>query len=154
PEGNGCSTAKGLPLTWSETNHVKWKTPIHGRAWSSPVVWGDQVWMTTASEDGSYLSAVCVDRETGKVLQDLMLFHVPLPQYAHPFNSYASPTPVIEEGRVYVTFGSPGTACLDTKTGKALWQRRDFVCNHFRGAGSSPILFGNVLIMNFDGSDH
>jgi outer membrane protein assembly factor BamB len=60
---------------------------------------------------------------------------------------------VIEEGRVYVTFGSPGTACLDTKTGKVLWERRDFVCNHFRGAGSSPILWEDLLIMNFDGSD-
>jgi len=64
-----------------------------------------------------------------------------------------SPTPVIEPGRVYVTFGSPGTACLDTQTCKVLWERRDFVCNHYRGAGSSPILHRNLLIMNFDGSD-
>jgi len=60
---------------------------------------------------------------------------------------------VIENGRVYVTFGSPGTACLDSKTGKKLWERTDFVCNHFRGAGSSPTIFKNDLIMNFDGSD-
>src|SRR5262249_41743267 len=64
------------------------------------------------------------------------------------------PTPVIEEGRVYVTFGSPGTACLDTTTGKVFWERRDLECNHFRGAGSSPILHGDLLLMNFDGSDH
>src|SRR5207247_828295 len=70
------------------------------------------------------------------------------------FNSYASPTPVIEEGRLYVTFGAPGTACLDTKTGKALWERRDFVCNHYRSAGSSPIVYNGLVIMNFDGSDH
>src|SRR6185503_11377175 len=63
-------------------------------------------------------------------------------------------TPVIEPGRIYVTFGSPGTACLDTKTGRVLWERRDFECNHFRGAGSSPILHENLLVMNFDGSDH
>src|SRR4029434_9456679 len=69
------------------------------------------------------------------------------------FNTYASPTAAIEEGRVYVTFGSPGTACLDTKTGRKLWERRDFVCNHYRGAGSSPILWGDRLFMNFDGSD-
>jgi outer membrane protein assembly factor BamB len=61
---------------------------------------------------------------------------------------------VIEEGRIYVTFGSPGTACVDTQSGKVLWQRRDIACNHFRGAGSSPILHGDLLIMNFDGSDH
>jgi outer membrane protein assembly factor BamB len=75
------------------------------------------------------------------------------PQFAHPFNSYASPTPVAEPGRVYVTFGSPGTAALDARSGKVLWERRDLECNHFRGAGSSPILFENLLIMHFDGSD-
>lgn len=154
PSGDGRSDAKGLPLTWSESTNVKWKTPIHGRAWSSPVVWGDQVWLTTATEDGTELFALCIDRNSGKVVHDLKLFEVEKPQFAHKFNTYASPTPVIEEGRVYVTFGSPGTACLDTKTGKVLWTRRDFVCNHFRGAGSSPILFGDLLIMNFDGSDH
>jgi outer membrane protein assembly factor BamB len=84
----------------------------------------------------------------------LKLFDVEKPQFAHKFNTYASPTPVIEAGRVYMTFGSPGTACLDTKTGKVLWERRDFECNHYRGAGSSPILFEDLLLMNFDGSDH
>ncbi|HTH48710.1 MAG TPA: PQQ-binding-like beta-propeller repeat protein [Candidatus Limnocylindria bacterium] len=154
PKGNGISTSTGLPLTWSETDHIAWKTPIHGKAWSSPVVWGDQIWMTTASEDGRELSAVCVDRATGKILRDQKLFDIEKPQFAHKFNSYGSPTPVIEEGRVYIVFGSPGIACLDTATGKVLWERRDFVCNHYRGAGSSPILHGNLLFLNFDGSDH
>ena len=154
PDGNGHADAKGLPLTWSETNNVKWKTPIHGRAWSSPVIWGDQIWMTTANEEGTTLFAVCVNRDSGKIVHDLNLFHVPLPQYVIPFNTYASPTPVIEGDRLYVTFGAPATACLDTKSGKVLWERRDIECNHFRGAGSSPILFGDLLIMNFDGSDH
>ena len=153
PDGDGHSDATGLPLTFSETEHVKWKTPIHGKAWSSPVIWGAQVWLTTATEDGKELSVVCVDKETGRVLRDKVLFHVEHPQFCHAFNSYASPTPVIEAGRIYVTFGSPGTACLDTRTGDVLWERRDLVCNHFRGAGSSPIVYGNLLIMNFDGSD-
>jgi len=154
PNGDGRSEARGLPLTWSETNHVRWKTPIHGRAWSSPVIWDDQVWLTTAAADGKELFAVCVDRDRGRILRDLKLFTVEKPQFAHQFNSYASPTPVIEQGRVYVTFGAPGTACLDTSTGRVLWERRDLECNHFRGAGSSPVLFGELLIMNFDGSDH
>ena len=154
PDGDGHSDAKGLPLTWSESEHVKWQTPIHDRGWSSPVVWDNQVWMTTATEDGTKLFAVCVDRQTGHIVHDLKLFDVANPQFAHKFNTYASPTPVIEAGRMYVTFGSPGTACLDTKTERVLWERRDFVCNHYRGAGSSPILFRNLLIMNFDGSDH
>jgi outer membrane protein assembly factor BamB len=154
PHGDGRSEARGLPLTWSETNHVKWKTPIHGRAWSSPVVGDGQIWVTTATEDGRVLSALQFDLANGQVVRDLKLFEVEKPQFAHKFNTYASPTPVLENGRVYVTFGSPGTACLDAKTGRVLWERRDFVCNHYRGAGSSPILHGDLLIMNFDGSDH
>lgn len=153
PTGNGESTTTNLPLTWSETENVRWKTPIHGRAWSCPVVWGNQIWFTTATEDGKELYAVCVDRETGKIERDLKLFDVAAPMQAHSFNTYASPTPVIEEGRVYVTFGSPGTACLDTANGQVLWSRQDFVCNHFRGAGSSPILYDGRFYLHYDGSD-
>jgi len=154
PDGMGVASGQGFPLTWSEAKNVRWKTRLHGRAWSSPVVLGDQVWVTTATDKGDELFAVALDRESGKIVHDLKLFQVEKPQYAHPFNSYASPTPVIEPGRVYVTFGSPGTAAVDTRSGKVQWERRDFDCNHFRGAGSSPILFGNLLIMHFDGSDH
>ncbi|HEV8482214.1 MAG TPA: PQQ-binding-like beta-propeller repeat protein [Blastocatellia bacterium] len=153
PEGNGHSDARDLPLNWSETKNVVWKTPIHGRGWSSPVIYGSQVWLTTATPDGRKLYALCLDRNTGRIIQDLKLFDVADPQYAHPFNSYASPTPVIEPGRVYVTFGSAGTACIDTKSFRVLWERRDIECNHFRGAGSSPIVFQDLMIMNFDGSD-
>ena len=152
PDGTGMGNVE-LPLTWSETSNVKWKTAIHGRAWSSPVVIDNQIWMTTATPDGRQLFAVAVDPQSGRIIYDLKLFDVEKPQYAHPFNSYASPTPVAEPGRVYVTFGSPGTAAIDTKTGKMIWQRRDLECNHFRGAGSSPIIFRDLLIMHFDGSD-
>jgi outer membrane protein assembly factor BamB len=154
PTGDGHADTTGLPVKFGEGDHVKWTTPIHGKAWSSPVIWGSQLWVTTANEEGTELSAVCVDKETGKIVRDDILFRVATPQFCHKFNSYASPTPVIEEGRIYVTFGSPGTACLDTKTGKKLWERTDFVCNHYRGAGSSPIVWQDLLIMNFDGSDH
>jgi outer membrane protein assembly factor BamB len=153
PDGNGTSSSTTLPLTWAEGEHVRWKTPIHGRAWSSPVVLGSQVWVTTATEDGRALSALGLDKTTGRIVFDRPLFKVDKPQDAHPFNSYASPTPVIEPGRVYVTFGSAGTAAIDTRTGKVIWERRDLNCNHFRGAGSSPILFRELLIMHFDGSD-
>jgi outer membrane protein assembly factor BamB len=153
PDGLGRAPA-GLPLTWSETSHVTWQTEIPGRAWSSPIVVGDRVWVTTATADGKTLGVVAVDRASGKIVQDTTLFEVETPQYAHPFNTYGSPTPAADADRVYVTFGSPGTAALDAKTGKVLWTRRDFVCNHYRGAGSSPIVFRDRLIMHFDGSDH
>jgi outer membrane protein assembly factor BamB len=156
PRGDGTSTSTGLPLHWSEepASNIKWKTPIHGRAWSCPVIWGTQVWLTTATEDGRELFVVCADRDSGKITRDAKLFDVRNPQFAHQFNTYASPTPAIEAGRLYISFGSPGLACLDTDTGKVLWTRRDFECNHYRGAGSSPILYRNLLILNFDGSDH
>ena len=154
PRGDGTSGSTGLPLNWSPTENVKWRTPIHGKAWSSPVVLSNQIWATTASEDGRDLSAICLEVGSGKVVHDLKLFEVEKPQFAHKFNSYGSPTPAIEAGRVYITFGSPGTACLDTSTGRTIWERRDLICNHYRGAGSSPILSGELLFLNFDGSDH
>jgi outer membrane protein assembly factor BamB len=154
PAGTGHSAARDLPLTWSETQNVVWKTAIHDRGWSSPVIYDRQIWLTTATKDGRGLYALCLDRDTGRIIRDLKLFEVAQPQYAHPFNTYASPTPAIEAGRVYLSFGSPGTACIDTKSFKVLWQRRDFECNHFRGAGSSPVIFQNLLLLHFDGSDH
>lgn len=154
PAGDGIAADSDIPTTWSEEENVTWKTEIHGLGWSSPVIFGEQVWLTTATPDGKELSVLCLDKETGKVLLDRKLFDVAEPQFAHKFNTYASPTPVIEEGRVYVTWGSPGTACLDTKTFEVLWTREDIVCDHFRGAGSSPILFEDLFILPYDGADH
>jgi outer membrane protein assembly factor BamB len=153
PHGDGHSDATGLPLTWSETENIRWKTPIHGKAWSSPVIWGQQIWLTTATEDGKQLSALCVDRDSGQIVSDRVVFEIEKPQYCIAYNSYASSTPVIEAGRLYVHFGAHGTACLDTETGKMLWSRQDLPCNHFRGPASSPILLGNLLILTFDGFD-
>ena len=154
PSGDGISDAKNLPITWGAGKNVKWKTAIPGRAWSSPVIFKNQIWMTTASENGSQLSFVCVDRDTGKILHNEKIFDVEAPQFAHRFNTYGSPTPVIESGRLYASWGSPGVACIDTETAKVIWERRDFICNHYRGAGSSVCIFENLLIHNFDGSDH
>jgi len=109
--------------------------------------------MTTAREDGKELFAVCVDLDSGKVLHDVKVFDIEKPAFCIPFNSYASPTPAVEAGRVYVHFGSAGTACLDTATGKVLWTRQDLPCNHWRSAGSSPILYKDLLILTFDGYD-
>ena len=174
PTGDGVSDAKNLPTEWSEDKNIRWKTAIHGKGWSSPVVWGDQVWMTTAEEvrgtgkvnpkdtggasgvkvEKVTFYAVCVNRKTGSIVHDIKIAEETNPAFCHDFNSYASPTPVIEAGRVYVHFGSHGTWCLDTATGKPLWDRRDLKCNHYRGPGSSPILYKNLLVMIFDGSDY
>jgi outer membrane protein assembly factor BamB len=153
PTGDGHSSSRNLPVTWSETENVRWKTAIHGRGWSSPVVLEGQIWITTATEDGHELHVLAIDASNGAIVRDLELFRVETPQFVHRFNSHASPTPIIEPGRVYVTFGAPGTACLDSASGNVLWERRDIECNHYRGAGSSPILHNELLIMHFDGSD-
>ncbi|MBT3198730.1 MAG: PQQ-binding-like beta-propeller repeat protein [Phycisphaerales bacterium] len=153
PSSNGHSDATGLPVKWSPTKNITWKTPIHGKGWSSPVIWGDQIWMTTAENKGKQLYAVCVSRKSGKILHDVKLFEVEKPGRINQLNSYASPTPVIEEGRVYVTFGTYGTACLDTKTAEVIWSRRDINCDHDMGPGVSPIPYGSMLIMPMDGCD-
>ncbi|MEO6742180.1 MAG: PQQ-binding-like beta-propeller repeat protein [Chthoniobacteraceae bacterium] len=154
PNGDGRSDAKSLPTELGEGVHVKWKTPTHGKAWSSPVIWGNEIWLTTATEDGKELGVMAFDKTTGKVLHDKVLFKVAEPQFCHKFNSYASPTPVIEDGKLYASWGAPAIACIDTKTCAVLWERRDFVCNHFRGAGSSPIIWNGLMFYPFDGSDH
>ncbi len=154
PTGNTKSV--GVPLQWSEQNNISWKTEIPHLGLSSPVVMDGRVWLTTATEDGHDFYVLCVDADSGKVLQNKKLFHSDTPEplgNGRRDNSYATPSAVIESGRVYVHYGSFGTACLDTKTFKVLWKRDDMPCRHYRGASSSPVLFKNLLILTFDGAD-
>jgi outer membrane protein assembly factor BamB len=109
--------------------------------------------MTSATSDGKQLFAICVDAPSGRIVLDVTVFKIAEPMFCYPFNSYASPTPVVDGGRLWVHYGSAGTACLDTATGKVLWYRQDMPCDHFRGPGSSPILFQDLLIVTFDGFD-
>jgi outer membrane protein assembly factor BamB len=153
PTADGRSGATGLPLTWSETENIVWKTPIHDAGYSTPVVWGDQIWLTTATEDGRTLYAVCVDLNTGAVAHDIEVFHPSEPQPINPNNSYATPSAVVEDGRVYVHYGTHGTACLNSKTGEVLWRRTDLNCDHVQGPVSSPILFEDLLIVTLEGGD-
>jgi outer membrane protein assembly factor BamB len=154
PNGSGVSKSTGLPTTWDEKTNVVWQTPIPGKGWSSPVVLGKQVWLTTAPADGKTRHALCIDRDSGKLLKNIKVFDTPDKLYTMiDFNSHASPSPVLEEGRVYVHFGAAGTACIDTKTFKVLWTRTDLLCDHWRGPGSSPVLHGGHLFLTFDGYD-
>lgn len=153
PGGDGHADAADLPLQVGRNQNVLWKTPIHGRGWSSPVVWGEQVWLTTATEDGHEMFAICVDRQSGHILHDIKLWEIENPQFINDLNSYASPSPVIEEGRVYLHFGTYGTVCLDTTTTTPRWTRRDINCDHIVGPGSSPVLYEDLLIFPVDGGD-
>lgn len=143
-----------LPAEFSETKNIAWKTKIHDKGWSTPVILDNQIWITTATEDGHKLYALCIDRKTGSILFDKEMFSIESPSpLGNDVNSYASPSPTIEKGRVYVHFGSYGTACIDTQSMQTVWQRQDIPCNHFRGPASSLILFEDKLILTMDGSD-
>ena len=144
-----------LPLSWNEKVNIAWKAKVHDRGWSSPVIWKNQVWLTTALENGRKLFAVCLDRKSGKVIHDLHIFDVKKPQRVAAINSYASPTPAIENNRVYLHYGTYGTACLDTSTGRTIWTRRDLNCDHeaAAGPGGSIFLMDKLLVMNVDGRD-
>src|SRR5579872_1844638 len=144
----------GLPLSWSETQNVTWKTEIPYRGWSTPAVLQGQVWVTTATPEGHDFYAICADASSGQVLFNKKLFHCDNPEpLGNNVNAYATPSPVIEPGRVYIHFGSYGTACLDTRDANVLWQRDDLRCRHYRGPSSSPILFRDMLILTMDGVD-
>lgn len=150
---NGYSESKTAPTTWSETENVVWKAAIEGRAWSSPVVFDDQIWLSSASREGDRLFAVCVDFNSGEIIKEIDLFQPVEPERIHSTNSYATPTPCIEKGRVYFHFGTFGIACVDTKTLEVLWKRDNLNCKHMQGPASSPILYKDLLILHLEGTD-
>jgi outer membrane protein assembly factor BamB len=149
---NGIAEAKDIPLTWNDSV-VKWKTKIHDEGYSSPVVYDNQIWVTAATADGKELYAVCTDFQTGKIVYDIKVFTPDEIEGKHSLNTYASPTACIEKGFVYVHYGSSGTACINTSNGSIVWKRSDFKCKHVQGPASSPILYKNLLILHFEGTD-
>ena len=152
PGGQGHSVGRGVPIEWSESRNIAWKSAVPGQGWSSPVVSGGRVWLTTAVEDrGVSLRAVAFDTATGREVVNVEVFRTRSPAARHPKNSYASPSAVVEGDRVYVHFGTDGTAALTT-TGEVVWKTRfNYASQH--GAGASPILYGDLLILNCDGGD-
>src|SRR5437667_2931392 len=102
PTGQGHSQEQGLPLTWSETTNVRRKVTIPGKGWSSPAILGDRIWLTTAVNEGRSLRAICLDRVTGRVLHNVEVFHLAEPGPIHEKNTHASPTPILEQDRVYL----------------------------------------------------
>ncbi|GAA4422979.1 PQQ-binding-like beta-propeller repeat protein [Bremerella cremea] len=177
PNGDGVSDAKNVPLHWSATENVAWKTPIPGKGWSSPVLVGDKIWLTTAlveflsDEEKAErlkdakpfmknssniasdvkLQAIEVDYKTGEVVRTLDLFEVERPLAVHLTNSYASPTPVVEGNLLYCYFGTYGTCCIDTQSAEVVWKNNENALEYYVGPGSSPVLVGDKLILTCDG---
>lgn len=180
PDGQGHADVKHLPLKWSETENVQWKAAIPGRGWSSPVFADDTIWLTTAIEaplEGEALEAarkeklggnpmakqmslvgsvslrsISIDATTGAVRSNVELLTVKNPPAIHTLNSYASPTPVLDGNLLLCHFGELGTACLDIYTGKVLWSAK-LPAAHAVGAGSSPVVAGDLIIIPCDGTD-
>lgn len=150
---DGISTDLQPPVSWNDSTNIIWKTDIKGKGWSSPVVFGDQVWLTTASDDGKEMSGICLDFNSGEKKFDINLFSPATIDSKHSINTYATPTPCIESGFVYMHFGTYGTACVNTNNGKAVWKRTDLNCEHVQGPGSSPILYKDLLILHLEGTD-
>jgi outer membrane protein assembly factor BamB len=150
---NGISTETGFPVTWNDSTHVSWKVPIEGKGWSSPVVLDKQIWITTASREKKEMRAICVDLESGELVHNQVLFTPEKIYRIHAINSYATPTPAIEKGRVYIHFGRYGTACLNTETGEKIWERTDLQCEHIQGPGSSLLIYRDKLIVHMEGTD-
>jgi|WetSurMetagenome_2_1015567.scaffolds.fasta_scaffold02160_12 outer membrane protein assembly factor BamB len=149
---NGIAEAKNIPLIWNDSVTI-WKTKIHDDGYSSPVVYDNQIWVTTATPDGRELYAVCTDYQTGKILYDIKVFTPDDVEGKHSLNTYASPTPCIEKGFVYVHYGSLGTACINTSDGSIVWKRTDLKCKHAQGPASSPVLYKNLVILHLEGTD-
>jgi outer membrane protein assembly factor BamB len=153
PQQNGKAGTPGLPLVWSETQNIKWKTALPGEGWSSPLVSGGQVWLTTATDEGRSLRALCVDLATGRLLRDIEVFKNAEPPVKHKRNSHASPTGIIDGDRVFVHFGPHGTACLDAKTGSVRWENRDLRYDPQNGPGGSLAQWEDKLLVPCDGMD-
>lgn len=178
PEGNGFAPAANPPLTWGPQSNIKWKVPIPGRGESTPVVWGDRVFLTTAVETDreeeqapeeeanapggnpfriarptTYHKFVvqCYDRNSGKLLWERVATEQVPHEGHHKDHGFASPSPVTDGKHLYTSFGSRGIYCWDMD-GKLIWQRDlgDLRMYRFFGEGSSPVLEGDTLIVNWD----
>src|SRR4029453_16778958 len=179
PGGQGISTETGLPLSWSGTENVVWKTPIPGRGHSSPVVWGDRVFLTTAVEgdvskpgftgvkhldegkefvhpDGvgadrtQTLKVLALDADSGRVVWEQTAWSGNPYDTRHRRGSFASPTPIVDGERVYAWFGSEGLYTYDL-SGKLLWKAElGGIASMGVGVGTSPVLVGELVILQCD----
>lgn len=175
-QGHAAATAK-LPAEWSETKNVQWKTPLPGKGWSSPVAADGVIWLTAAIDTplneeqkkeklkkntGDQplnaaghvdLFVLGIDQQSGKLLHQVKVLAVDDPQWIHTLNSYASPTPVLENGKLYCHFGALGNVCFDTNSLQNVWTNDELQIMHENGPGSTPVIWGGLMIFHCDGSD-
>ena len=150
---DGYASVEKAPLLWSDSTNIVWRVSVEGTGWSSPVVFEKQVWITSATDDGKEFFTMCYNLEDGNLLDQKTIFTCADPQPIHSTNSYATPTPCIEDGYVYVHYGTFGTACINTHNFEVVWKREDLKCDHMQGPASSPILYKNMLIVHLEGTE-
>jgi outer membrane protein assembly factor BamB len=151
PTGQGISTETGLPVRWSAESGVAWRTPLPGHGWSSPIVQGERVFVTTATEEGRSFRLLCLERTTGELLWDREVFQQSLDSRLQQGNSYATPTPVSDGRHVYV-LAFDGSIAAVADDGTIAWTNRDYPFYGQHGLAVSPRLFGELLVIPFDGS--
>ena len=161
PHGAGHADSQRLPVHWDNTSNVLWKAEIPGNGWSSPIIHRGQLFLTTAvaipkgQESTEHaLRTLCLDPYSGEILWDTEVFRVPTGtrSVSHTKNSHASPTPIASGDRIYVHFGTLGTAAIDTN-GHVVWRNQSLEFDPVHGNGGSPILSGERLVFNCDGGD-
>lgn len=178
-DASGHAHPGNFPKHWALDKNILWKANLPGRGHSCTVHENGLIWITTAMEtpasdkerekrlkknDGLAtvkvlsevsLRALRIDATSGEILINKEIFRKEQPQWVHNLNSYASPTPLIEDGRVYLHFGAYGNACLDAQSSELLWKNNqlELWVMHENGPGSSPILWENLMIFHLDGSD-
>jgi outer membrane protein assembly factor BamB len=179
PNASGHAPKAGYPKSWSSQKNIVWKASLPGRGHSSPVHDGNNIWVTTALETPASekekearlkenkglptvtvlskvsLRALKIDPTSGEILKDIEVFEKVQPQWVHKLNSYASPSPNIKEGKLYLHFGAYGNACIESKSGNIIWKNdeKNLWVMHENGPGSSPIVWKNLMIFHLDGSD-
>ena len=179
PDASGHTYDGEFPKKWGLSSNLVWKAPLPGRGHSSAVHHKGKVWITTAIETPASekekeerlkaneglasvtvlsevsLRALRIDPKNGKILKNIEVIQKEQPQWVHHLNSYASPTPVIEDDRLYLHFGAYGNACIDSDSGKTIWtnSQKELWVMHENGPGSSPMIWENLMIFHLDGSD-
>ena len=145
PSMQGLVEGKGYPSTWSDTENILWRVPVPGRGHSSPIVWADRIFLTTAEADGRIRSVLCFRRSDGKLLWQQAVLEAPA-ERLYPKNSYASASPTTDGKRVYAYFGNAGVVAVNFD-GKMAWHAMLGTINLYHGPGGSPVLYKDRLIL-------
>ena len=148
PSGQGLVEGTGYPDRWSETDNVVWRTPVPGSGNSSPIVWGDRIFLTTGRTGGRRLSVLAFRRSDGELLWETDVAPGGR-EYVHPKNGPAAATPVTDGERVYASFGSRGLVAVDFD-GNRLWHTEVGQIDNYHGPAGSPLLYGDRIILYQD----